>query len=103
MPKFETETLPGNVLTVYTGQPGSWNEVLLLSTYFSTRVHGSERNNVFVTGAFGLFGHFNGVTWRGYPELYLPDGTYEGLDATDSLVVAVGQIGSRAAILRGSR
>ncbi len=88
---------------LFVGEPGRWKQILDLPNYYSTRIRGTERNNVLVTGAFGLCGHFNGMTWQTYPELQLPDGTYEGLAVSARIVVAVGQVGNRAVVVRGYR
>ncbi len=88
---------------LFVGEPGRWKQILDLPNYYSTRIRGTESNNVFVAGAFGLCGHFNGMTWQSYPEVQLPDGTYEGLTVSEKLVIAVGQVGNRAVVIRGYR
>lgn len=86
---------------VYVGRPGTWLRIGELGTYFSTRVRGSERNNVVVVGAYGLCAHYNGLGWRSYPEVFLSDGILESLALTSEMIVAVGQVGNRAVVLRG--
>jgi hypothetical protein len=88
--------------SVFVGKPGGWEEVSELSIYYSERVRGSDRNNAFVVGHFGQVGHFNGMSWRYYPEFFA-NGIYYSVNVTENVIVAVGQIGGRAAILRGSR
>ena len=79
------------------------SQITELPSYFSTRVRGTAMNDVFVVGAFGLCGHFNGISWKNYPEVSLPDGSYEGLAVSENLIVAVGFAGSKAVVLRGYR
>jgi hypothetical protein len=88
---------------LFLGSPGQWREVRDLPLYFSTRIRGNQINDVFVVGAYGLCGHFNGLTWHNYPELQQPGGSYEGLAVGGNLVVAVGDAGGRALVLRGYR
>jgi len=82
---------------------GNWQEITDLPPYFSTRVRGTAVNDVFVVGAFGLCGHFNGLSWKSYPEVALPNGSYEGLSITSNMVVAVGYTGAKAVVLHGYR
>jgi len=88
---------------LYVGTDNVWKEVLDLPPYFSTRIRGTAINDVFVVGSFGLCGHFNGMTWRNYPEAALPEGEYEGLSVSTHMVIAVGFSGGQAVVLRGYR
>jgi hypothetical protein len=88
---------------VHMGGPRGWEEVVELPSYYSTRIRGNGQNDVWVVGAFGRVGHFNGVGWRSYAEAALADGTYEGLAVSGGQILAVGQSGNRAVILRGRR
>ncbi|MGA2622309.1 MAG: hypothetical protein ABSF91_00475 [Bacteroidota bacterium] len=88
---------------LYVGTDNVWKEVLDLPPYFSTRIRGTAINDVFVVGSFGLCGHFNGMTWRNYPEAALPEGEYEGLSVNPHMVIAVGFSGGQAVVLRGYR
>jgi hypothetical protein len=89
--------------TVFVGQPGDWTEIPEASTHFSYEIRGSARNNIFVVGDFGHVAHYNGSTWKTYPELFLGNGSYFSVAAKDDLVVAVGQHEGRAVVLRGYR
>ncbi len=89
--------------TLLEGESSWWDVILSLPPYFSNRIRGTGANDVFVVGAFGLCGHFNGVSWKSYPEVALPDGSYEGLCVTQKMVVAVGYSRARAIVLRGYR
>jgi len=85
---------------IFLGRSGAWQEQNV-SPYYSARVRGTGVNNVVVVGAFGSCSHFDGLTWKYYPQFYLPSGSLEGLDIKDKFVVAVGYNGNRAVILRG--
>ncbi len=80
---------------------GVWQEISL-SNYFSTRVRGSSPSNIFVVGAFGFTAHYNGSTWREYPELRFSDGSLEGLAVSERLILAVGYAGTKAIVIRGT-
>jgi len=88
---------------LYSGWTGNWTEVIDLPFFFSTRIRGTEYNNVWVVGAFGLCGHFNGVSWYSFSQVSLPNGTLEGLAVTDRIIIAVGQVGNRGAVVSGVR
>ena len=59
-------------------------------TAFSSRIQGTDLNNIWAVGHFGLVLHFNGRTWKEIPELRLSNGNYNGLAVTDNMAVAVG-------------
>jgi hypothetical protein len=82
---------------------GGWQEALNLPLYYSTRVRGNGTNDVFVAGAFGLLGHFNGAAWHHYAEVQMPAGSYEGMAVSGDRVIAVGYNGARAVLLVGRR
>ncbi len=76
-----------------------WVEVDL-PQYFPTRIRGNAANDVFVCGAFGLFAHYNGSSWRVYQGF---SGSLEGLAVKDDVVVAVGTVNSRGLVIIGRR
>jgi len=88
--------------SVFVGMPGGWEEIPELSMYYSEKVRGSDRNNGFAVGHFGLIGHYNGASWKYYSEFF-SNGIYYSTDVSERVMVAVGQIGSQAVVLRGSR
>lgn len=85
---------------LFVGQPGKWKELTTLPNYAPARIRGTGKNNVWVVGSFGLCGHFNGFTWRCYPEVGL-NGEYESVAVTESTIIAVGYADNRAVIVRG--
>jgi hypothetical protein len=66
---------------------------------FTDRLRGTSANDIWVVGDFGIVAHFNGYTWRDFPEVRL-SGIYESVDVKDGLMIAVGWTGNRAVVLR---
>jgi hypothetical protein len=87
---------------LYEGVPGNWR-IIDISNSFVRRIRGTSSNNVWAVGDFGLCGHFNGSTWKVFPEAYLSDGSYYGLSVNNNNVIAVGQSGNKAIVLRGRK
>ena len=81
-----------------------WSEPYNIPVDQINRIRGTEINDVFAVGDNGLCAHFNGMTWKYYPEMAATAGGYYGLAVTKSMVVAVGGINmGHAVILRGYR
>ena len=75
-----------------------------ITHYATTGIRGNALNDVFVTGAFGEFLHFNGVTWKSYiNDLGSFSGSYGGIAVMNNTVVTVGYEGAKAKILMGHR
>jgi hypothetical protein len=55
-------------------------------------VHGTDRNNVFAAGTQGRVVHFNGSSWKHYPELTHPRVWYKSVWATENRVFLAGSI-----------
>lgn len=71
---------------------------------FSQAVRGSAANNVFVAGDFGLVLHFNGATWKGFPELInLTGTTLKSVSVIGNSVFIVGRIDYNGIIFHGRR
>ncbi len=67
-------------------------------------VHGSGRNNIWAAGDYGSVAHFNGNTWVRYPEIAGGPGLwYYSVWALEKRVFLVGQIGTQAIIVMGTR
>lgn len=58
---------------------------------FKDKVRGSSLNNIFLVGDFGLLAHYNGSTWKEYPE-YSDASGYFSVDINDNIAVVVGYI-----------
>lgn len=76
-----------------------------LTTYYPNAIRGNNRNDIIVVGAFGVFLHYNGSTWKNYIENELPaiDGSYYSVSIKSNLMVAVGHVGAKAQLLIGKR
>ena len=81
---------------------GTWKEMSLPLIY-TNRIRGNDENDIVVVGDFGIVAHYNGVTWKVYNELKLPNGNYESVAIKGNLVIAVGWYNSRAYIAVGKR
>ncbi len=81
--------------SAWTGAP------LEITQYYSGAVRGTDTNNVVIVGAFGDVLHYNGSTWRQYPQLLMSNGSYYAVACSGKLVAAVGQVGNRVVTLMG--
>ncbi|GIK20749.1 MAG: hypothetical protein BroJett005_01630 [Ignavibacteriota bacterium] len=80
------------------------NEPLDITRYGTSGIRGNSINDVFVSGAFGEFLHFNGVTWKSYiNETGWFSGSYGAVAVKNNLVVTVGYEGAQAKIMVGKR
>ena len=80
------------------------NGPLEITRYATTGIRGTGINDVFVSGAFGEFLHFNGVRWESFiNNLGQFSGSYGSLAIKNNLVVTVGYVGEQAKILVGHR
>ncbi len=66
------------------------------------RVRGTADNDIFVVGDFGVVAHFNGVSFRVYPEARVAL-VYTSVAVKGNTVIAVGYASSGAVILQGRR
>ena len=81
-----------------------WNGAPLeLTPYYSNAVRGTDTNNVVIVGAFADVLHYNGSTWKSYPELLKGDASLYGVSMKGKLVMAVGFWGEKALIIRGTQ
>ena len=85
----------------YRGE-GLWSEQPVPLIY-TNRIRGNAENDIWVVGDFGFAAHFNGYTWRTYPEVWLGSGDYLSLAVKGDAMIAVGSLSNRAIILRGVR
>jgi hypothetical protein len=87
---------------IHENKRGYWNEITQVPLYYSQNIRGTDYNNIFVCGDFGLFSHFNGVEWKTFNELSI-QGIYLSVAAKNNIVVAVGFEGNKAIIVKGIR
>ncbi|HCV42540.1 MAG TPA: hypothetical protein DGH68_03580 [Bacteroidetes bacterium] len=78
-----------------------WQEQIQIPLVYTRRVRGNGINDVFVVGDFGVVTHFNGVSWRVYPEVAAA--LYYSCDYNGRSMIAVGERSARAVVLRGHR
>lgn len=87
---------------VFYYQDSQWVEIPL-PRYYPSRIRGNALNDIFITGAFRYCAHYNGSTWKFYPELIENMGSFFGLDFKGDFLIAVGSVGQRALVLMGKR
>jgi hypothetical protein len=73
-----------------------------VTPYYTTAVRGNNANDIFIVGGGGAVVHFNGSTWRNYPELAM-NGLFSSIAIKKDLVALVGRIGNSAIIVMGRR
>ena len=80
---------------------GEWIKQESLPPKFSESISGEANNNVFVVGDFSLVSHYNGMSWNVYDEI--PVGRYISNSYKNGIMVATGDVGSKAIILTMKR
>jgi hypothetical protein len=67
--------------------------------YYTSRVRGTEINNVFVVGALGEILHWNGISWKSLQNEGIGRyGDYSGISTKNNLVVMAGETSNQAVI-----
>jgi hypothetical protein len=74
-----------------------WVEQTELPLYFTERVRGKNKNDVFAVGHFGLIAHYNGSSWKTFPEASSAL-VYTSLDYKNNLMVTVGYSQTQAVV-----
>lgn len=74
-----------------------WKRQEELTFVFKERIRGKSKNDLFVVGDFGLLAHYNGATWKEYPEASSAL-VYTSLDFKNNLMVTVGYTQTKAVI-----
>lgn len=84
---------------IYLGTaPGyKWVEQTQVPLFFTERVRGKGKNDLFVVGHFGLLAHFNGTSWKTYSEAAVA-AVYTSLDYKNNLMVTGGYTETQAVI-----
>ena len=75
----------------------SWEEQDKLTFVFTERVRGSGKNDIFVVGHFGFLAHYNGASWKEYPEASAAF-VYTSIDTKNNLIVTVGYSQTEAVV-----
>jgi hypothetical protein len=76
---------------------GMWKELNGLPPKFIHKIRGTDINNIYIAGAYGLFAHYNGRSWK-----YIMDYSiayYNSLAVKNDVVIAVGETFDRKAVI----
>jgi hypothetical protein len=88
----------GTDLWQYTNN--KWEKTALDGTDLNA-LHGSAWNNIFVVGKNGYAAHFNGETWKSYPELRDESGEFETVCVKGDVVAMAGRFASSSYLVIG--
>jgi hypothetical protein len=77
---------------------GEWIKQESLLPKFSESIIGQANNDVFVVGDFSLISHYNGQNWKVFDDT--PSGRYIANAYKNGVMVAVGDMGSKAIVLK---
>jgi hypothetical protein len=83
---------------VFTNYGNIWKEETSVPHYFTFRIRGNGLNDIYASGGYGYFAHFNGYTWKNIPEISLSGGDYESIATKRNTTCAVGYIGAKAVV-----
>lgn len=89
-----------------TSWPGrNWQAESGHPALYKVAIRGQSKNDIFITGSYGLVSHYNGKSWHHYNGSELPTiyGGYWSISYKEDLMVAVGDAGVNGIILRGTR
>ena len=104
---YRLAVLPaGTVYSVGSYGMFQWNETQWIKRYShinnTAAVFGSDDNNLFVAGSFGLVAHYNGSDWFEYSELVSQNTHYAGGWADETQAFVFGWVaGEKTVVLRG--
>ncbi len=80
-----------------------WKLFSEIPAIYTNCIRGIASNDLVVVGDFGIVGHFNGVTWKVYDELKLPNGNYESVAIKGNIAIAAGWQNARGYVAVGKR
>jgi len=86
---------------VFVHKHSIWKEYGEVPLIFTNRIRGLDINDIFVVGDFGLVAHYNGLSWKVYPEVNFA--LYTSLDFKEDFMMAAGQRNGKGYILKMSR
>lgn len=87
---------------IFDNKHGYWKEYKEIPRYYVESMRGSDVNDIYAVGDFGLLAHYNGVSWKVYDNL-LMNGIYSSVAVKGNLIVAVGSKNAQAIITVGRR
>lgn len=77
-----------------------WDTLKNISNYSLGAIRGTEVNNIIATGDFGECVHYNGKTWRNYPEIMI-DGFYSNISMKNKAAALCGSLSAKAVVIIG--
>lgn len=77
-----------------------WDTLKDITIYSIGAIRGTAINNIIATGTFGTCIHYNGSTWKNYPETMI-DGSYVNVDIRNKTAAMCGWVGSKAVVTVG--
>ncbi len=88
---------------IYENSNNKWNRIDLLGDRAVSKIRGTDYNNIFGAGTYGLITHFNGSSWYAYNITKSAQGAYTNLSVKDRIMIAVGFNNGKAIITIGKR
>jgi hypothetical protein len=70
---------------------GIWIMQENIPYYFTYKIRGLKKNEIFVIGVYGLIAHYNGINWKSF--ITETDIRYYSIDLSENLIIAVGAKG----------
>ena len=81
-----------------------WVRDLSIPRYYKMTIKGTNFNNIFLGGAYGLLMHYNGMDWKNYQFIQVNyNDFFPSIDLKGNLVCAVGANGNNKAIIYFSK
>jgi hypothetical protein len=80
---------------------GAWIRKKDFPALFKTSIRGATFNDIVVGGAFWLLAHWNGISWQTY--FPMTSGSFTAVKIKDNIIIAVGGVDTKAAIVIGRR
>jgi hypothetical protein len=86
---------------LFVNKGSGWEEINILAGERLWQVKGDANNNIFARGFPPYLMHYNGASWKEYPEI--ATFIYRGMDVKGKLVIIVGENGNQAVAVVGIR
>ncbi len=87
---------------VFENKRGYWKGAKDIPSNYNRSIRGTDLNDIFVCGDFGLLAHYNGMRWKVYNNVIVKD-IYYSVAVNKNLIVAVGTDKGRAVITMAKR
>jgi hypothetical protein len=86
--------------SVYNTAP--WDTLKGITIYYTVAIRGTGTNNIIASGPFGDCLHYNGSTWKSFPELMI-DGSYINVDVKGKTVAICGYTQTQGVVIIGKQ